>query len=153
MDGSVSAPELGEDALSLRDKIVRLEAAMLEMPQLDIPILHHFAPGVYMREMRAPEGATITGLIHKTEHYCILAQGEMTVSTDDGVRRICAPAIVKAKPGTKRVAYCHSDVVWINVHPNPDDDTDVEEIAQRLVTNDFEDPELIAALNPKGVLT
>lgn len=143
----------GDDAVPLRDKIFALEAAMLQMPQVEIPIAHHFAPGVYLREMRAPSGATITGFIHKTAHLCILAAGEMTVSTDEGMQTLVGPCVIAAKPGSKRVAYCHSDVVWINAHPNPDDGQDVEVIAARLVTNDPNDPELLAAIAPREALT
>lgn len=136
----------GADPALMRGKILALEAVMREMPQLDIPIFNHFAPGIYLREMRAPAGATITGLIHKTTHFCILASGEMTVSTDAGMQRLSAPSIIKASPGSKRVAFCHSDVVWINVHPNPTNETDVPTLAAALVTDDFNDPALLAVM-------
>lgn len=132
----------GAGMSALRDSIVQLERVMLTMPQLDVPILHHFAPGVYMREMRAPAGATITGKIHKTEHLNILAAGDITVATDTGMKRLQAPCVILSRPGTKRAAYCHSDVCWITVHAT--DETDIPTLEAMLVTDSFDDPALAA---------
>ena len=36
-------------------KVDAFEAALVRAPQLILPITHRFAPGIYLREMRAPD--------------------------------------------------------------------------------------------------
>lgn len=121
----------------MRSKIFALENELLKQPQLEIETTHHFAPGIYMRQVRIPADGLVTGAIHKTEHLNILAQGELSVWTDDGMKRLTAPTVIKSSPGTKRVGYAHTEVVWITVHPNVTDERDVEKIRLDLTTNSF----------------
>lgn len=124
-----------------RDKILRLEAAMLEMKDhhIEIKTTHHFAPGVYMREIFIPKGTTLTGKIHKTEHLNILSQGDLSVWTEDGIKRLKASTVIKSQPGIKRVGYAHEDSVWITVHHNASDETDTDKIEEMLIAKTFED--------------
>jgi hypothetical protein len=131
----VSNPE------QMRSKILALEAAMMAMPehQIEIKTTHHFAPGVYMREIFIPKGTTLTGKIHKTEHLNILSQGELSVWTEDGVKRLTASTVIKSQPGIKRVGFAHEDCVWITVHHNLDESRDVDLIEERLIAKTFEE--------------
>ena len=123
----------------MRASILQLEAAMLAMPehQIQIQVTHHFSPGIYMREIFIPKGATLTGKIHKTEHLNILSRGDLSVWTEDGVKRLTASTVVKSQPGIKRVGYAHEDSVWITVHPNVDESRDVDLIEERLIAKTF----------------
>lgn len=123
-----------------RDSIVQLEEIMKKMPehQIEIKTTHHFAPGIYMREIFIPKGTTLTGKIHKTEHLNILSQGELSVMTEDGVRTLKASTVVKSQPGIKRVGYAHEDSVWITVHPNVENEGDVDKLEASLVVETFE---------------
>lgn len=123
----------------MRAEILAIEAAMFAMPEhhVDIPTTHHFAPGIYMREIFIPKGTTLTGKIHKTEHLNILSQGHLSVMTEDGVRHLKASTVIKSQPGIKRVGYAHEDSVWITVHLNPDDDRDTDKIEERLIAKSF----------------
>lgn len=124
----------------LREKIVVLEAAMLAMPehQIHIEPKHYFVPGIYMREISIPKDVTLTGKIHKTEHMCILSKGEVSVYTEDGIKRIKASSVVHSLPGTKRVLYAHEDSVWINVHHHPSNEQNLEKIEEMFVVDTFE---------------
>lgn len=133
----IAQGEAPQTPAEMRDKIMRLEAVMLAMPQIEIPVTHHFAPGVYMREIRIPKGATVTGKIHKTEHLNILSQGVLDVMTEDGVKRLTASTVIKSMPGIKRVGFAHEETVWITVHHNPDDSRDVDAIEERLIAKTF----------------
>jgi len=123
-------------APTLRDKVLRLEDWLRQFPQLPEDVHHHFAPGVYMRELRIPAGAVLTGKIHRTEHLNILAQGEISVLTEHGVRRLAAPCVIKSSPGIKRAGYAHTDVVWICVHPTTT--TDLDKLEAELIAPSFE---------------
>lgn len=103
----------------------QLEEELLKLPAAEAPVTHHYAHGIYGREMFIPAGTILTGKIHKFSTLNFLMQGEITVTTPDGVKRICAPAIFTSPPGGKKVGFAHTDVIWVNVHPtrltNPDD--------------------------------
>jgi hypothetical protein len=126
----------------LRQSIVALEATMKAMPaerQIHIEPKHYFANGLYMREIFIPKGVTLTGKIHKTEHLCVLSQGEVSVYTDEGMKRIKASTVVKSSPGTKRVLFAHQDSIWINAHFNPSNETDLHKIESHFVAETFLD--------------
>lgn len=134
-----SEPEqkLKEDA---RSKIVQLEKAMLQMKehQITIEICHHFAPGIYSREMRMPSGSVVVGKIHKTEHLCVLAKGRVTVVSEDGKKEYSAPSVIHSMPGTKRALHAHEEVVWINFHHNPTNENDISKIDDLFVVDTFD---------------
>lgn len=103
------------------------EREVVRMPQIVLDVAHHFAPGVYLREMRAPAGAWITSKIHLTEHHFIVSKGALSVLGDDGKwTLIRAPFHGVTKPGTRRLAFFHEDTVWTTVHAT--DETDIEKI-------------------------
>jgi hypothetical protein len=140
VDGEVSELAVFDaiDAPTLRDKVLRLEQALLSMPHTHIPedVHHHFAPGVYMRELRIPKGAVLTGKIHRTAHLNILAKGDISVMTEHGVKRLVAPCVIESAPGIKRAGYAHEDCVWICVHPTTE--TDLAKLEEQLIAPSFE---------------
>jgi len=128
-------------ALSRREKIFDLEQAMRAMPehQVDLEPRHHFADGIYVRELYIPAGTALVGKVHKTEHVCMLLKGRIVVATDDGERVIEAPAIVVSPAGTKRAGYALEDCIWVNVHPTSE--RDLSKIEQQFI-----EPEPLHAL-------
>lgn len=139
MSNSVFISSRRKTPAEMRTEILRLEAAMFAMPEhhVTFKVTHHFAPGVYMRELFIPKGVTLTGKIHKTEHLNILSQGHLSVMTEDGVKELRASAVLKSNPGIKRVGYAHEDSVWITVHHNPDEERDPDKIEDRLIAKSF----------------
>lgn len=113
-------------------QIRELEAAILEqLEPVEAPVTHHFADGIYGREMLIPAGTILTGKIHRFSTLNLLLKGDITVTTPEGVRRIQAPAIFVSPPGCKKVGYAHTDVIWVNVHPTKL--TDVAAIEQKFI--------------------
>lgn len=125
----------------MRAKILKIEAAMFAMPEhhIEIKTTHHFAPGLYMREIFIPKGTTLTGKIHKTEHLNILSQGDISVLTEHGIKRLKASTVIKSNPGIKRVGFAHEDSVWITVHPNVENERDVGLIEDMLIAKTFDE--------------
>lgn len=103
------------DNLTDRDKVSIIEAEMLKREQIEIPLKHYFSPGVYAREITIPAGTLLTGRIHKYEQLNILSGGEISVLTDDGMKRVCAPFTVVSPPGTKRIAFAHTECTWTTI--------------------------------------
>lgn len=123
--------------LTMRDKVNIVEAEMLNREQIEIPVKHYFSQGVYAREITIPAGTMLTGKIHKYEQLNILSTGEMSVLTDDGMKTVKAPFTIVSPPGTKRIAYTHTECVWTTIHGT--DETDVEKIeAHFIAQNDAE---------------
>ncbi len=123
---------------SLRAKTFQAEAIMKTMPDARhlTKLFHHFAPGLYARELHIPAGMTLTGQIHKFKNLNILSQGTMLVSTEEGVIEVSAPFTVVSPAGTKRIAYAKTDCVWTTILAT--DETNVPTI-ERLFVTDSED--------------
>lgn len=125
------------DPALMRGKIVQLEEEILKLPQTAIKTVHYFAPGIYMREVTIPKDTVVTGAVHKTEHLNILSQGELSVWTEDGPKRLKASSVVKSGPGIKRAGYAHEDTVWITVCHNPSNEQDIEKLEDMFTTKTF----------------
>lgn len=85
---------------------------------VNVEITHHFAPGVYIRQMRLPAGAQLLSKVHKTEHFFKLDMGRILVY--DGIHEAVileAPFTGKTMPGAQRIGVALSPVLWCNIHP------------------------------------
>jgi hypothetical protein len=114
----------------MREKVEQLEQMMQAYDPAVLPIKHHFADGIYAREMFIPAGAVLTGAVHKTNHMCILSAGHVRVATDEGPVDLQAPATLIAKPGAKRAIFALEDSVWTNIHAT--NETDLDKIVEEL---------------------
>lgn len=114
----------------MRDKIVRLQESMSAFPQVECPVRHTFAPGLYAREMTIPAGVTAVGAIHKTEHITTISKGRILLMTDNGIEEICAPYTGVSKAGIKRAAYALEETIMTCYHPT--DETDLDKLAELL---------------------
>ena len=123
--------------MSANRELLRLEDELRKHPQLDVPITHHFAPGVYAREMRVPAGTLLTGKIHKTEHLNIISQGHFSVSNMGKTMDIVAPYTFVSPAGTKRAIYAHEDSTWTTIHVT--EETDLAALEEETIADSFEE--------------
>lgn len=137
------------EVVSPRDKIRALESALRNIPQAELPTYHHFANGMYLREMYLAKDLTIVGKIHKQEHFFILAKGKLAVTVEGDVKVISAPAVMVGKPGEKRAGHALEDCVCINVHKT--DKIDLDEIEAEVI--EYEPGALLDSSNKLKVLT
>ncbi|UJH72583.1 MULTISPECIES: hypothetical protein [Burkholderia cepacia complex] len=114
----------------MREKVLVLEAELEKLPQADFPVRHHFAPGMYAREITIPKGTVLTGAVHKTQNLAVLSAGRLRLVTDGGTMEISAPHILTVMPGQKNAAYALEDSVWTNFFPT--DETDPEKLVEIL---------------------
>lgn len=98
---------------STRDKIQSLEDELKTMPQVDIPVVHRFSGGIYAREITIPAGVFLTGKIYKDDHFDVMVYGDVTVTTDNGGKRLTGFNISKGNQGKKRAGYTHEETRWI----------------------------------------
>jgi len=121
-----------------RERIFDLQAALAEMPQVECPVRHFFAGGLYAREMFIPAGTCAVGKIHRHDQMTMVL-GDVTIVTpgQEPVRiESCEPFVSPA--GIKRAAYAHVDSFITTFHANPDDLRDVDAIEAVLIAPSFE---------------
>ena len=119
-----------------RQEIQKAEDVLLSMPQIDVPIKHHFGDGVYGREMFLNAGEAFTGAVHLTNHLNVLAQGTLLLRTSTSEpEQITAPCVFECPKNTKKMGYAVTDCVLINFIGT--ELTDVEEIEATVVTKDY----------------
>ena len=117
----------------LREKVEKLQEALLQMPQADVTFLHDFEPGKYIRTMIAPPWSVIVGAEHKTPYRIRLEKGTIAVNIDDEIKVLTAPLEFDAPAGVKRVGRVFDEeVIWVDYYDNPDDCRDIQAIEERL---------------------
>lgn len=111
----------------LRAKVHCIEDEMRKHAPVELNYRHFFSDGVYAREMTIPADTVLTGKIHKYPQLNILSKGEISVLTEEGIKRVCAPFTVVSPAGTKRIAYAHTECVWTTIHGTQETDVDLIE--------------------------
>lgn len=101
-----------------------------------IEIINEFTNGVYMRRMDVSKGTIIVGAIHKELHSWFLMHGIVKVADAESISEYEAPCYTISNPGTQRVIEVVEDAIWINIHSNPDNEKDLDEIEKRLFAFD-----------------
>lgn len=122
------------------DKVENLQEAMLNSDSELIakgnsdmfPLKHTFAEGIYVREMFIQEGGLVIGRVHKNDHVWFLLSGDLEIATEDGPELFIGPCYIKSPAGTKRVLHAITDSIFVNVFPNPNNITDIEELENNL---------------------
>lgn len=109
------------------------QQVLKNLPEAEIRLKEYFSDGLYAREITIPAGTLLTGKIHKYQNLNILSKGDMTVLTDDCMRRVKAPFTIVSAPGTKRLAYAHTECVWTTIHAT--EETDPEKIEAHFVAD------------------
>jgi hypothetical protein len=113
-------------------KIDALELRICALPTvIELPVLHHFTPGLYIRELHSPAGVIATTYIHKQRHPFVLLEGKVLVFVPgrDPVE-LSAPHWGITEAGTRRVCYVVDPCVWMTFHPTTL--TDIDEIEREL---------------------
>ena len=125
-------------SLAIIDKIEKLKAESLKLPQVAVPIKNYFSDGTYAREMYVRAGTTITGKVHKYSTVDVLLQGVIMVLTDDGtLQKLSAPMVFESVPGRSKAGHVLEDVRWITIHGNPTNEQDIESLEHELVVEDY----------------
>tara|TARA_R100001510_G_C7653364_1_gene211518 strand:+ start:1464 stop:1928 length:465 start_codon:yes stop_codon:yes gene_type:complete len=95
-------------------------------------ISHDFSDQLYMRKMIMPAGSFVVSAIHHTDHFWFLMTGRILVTTDDEEIEHIAPCYEKSIKGAKRLIKCLEDCVFINVHKNPTNTENIQEVEELL---------------------
>jgi len=117
------------------DFIKQCEDIIKLLPQSDGNLKHIFSGGIYAREASVNSGSVIVSKMHKTEHIFTISKGIVSVfSTTEGLKLHQAPYTGITKPGTKRLIYAHTDLVWTTYHRT--DKKTVDEVEEEIIEKD-----------------
>ena len=105
------------------------------------PIKHAFADGIYIRQMDMVKDTIVVGAIHKHLHVWFLLTGHVTVATEDTTEDYIAPCYVVSTPGVKRVILANEDSTFVNIHKNPSNTQDIDELEKEIVALNYEEYE------------
>ncbi len=107
-----------------QSKIEQVESHLLDLPQVECPVVHHFGPGIYIREVTLPAGTLAIGHAQRFEHLNIMLTGAVAMVGDDGQTKVLrAPMIFVGKPGRK-LGYVLETCIWQNVYATDERDID-----------------------------
>ena len=108
--------------------IYRIEQYLLTLPQVEMPVDHQFAHGIYARSITIPAGVMLTGAVHKDECFFIVRTGRILLTTDDEPIEAKAGFMVASKAGSKRLGYALEDTTVTTFHANPDELRDPDDL-------------------------
>lgn len=123
-----------------KDKILALQDAMIRSKgegfvpgntDNECPVKHHFAPGLYAREMFIPAGMTVVGKTHRFAHLNSVTKGRILVASEFGSREVEAGETFVSQPGIKRCGYALEDTIWVTYHPT--EETDLAKIESHVI--------------------
>jgi len=145
-----------EISVNSREKILEFENAMINIADganvegdgksivrdgKISPIKHAFADGVYIRQMDMVKDTVVVGAIHKHLHVWFLLTGHVTIATEDVTEDYIAPCYVVSTPGVKRVILANEDSIFVNIHKNPSNTRDLDELEKEIVALNYEEYE------------
>ena len=145
-----------EISINQREKILEFESALISIADgVDIegdgnrvvtdskiaPIKHTFADGIYIRQMDMSKGSIVVGAIHNHVHVWFLLTGHVTVTTEDTTEDYVAPCYVVSTPGVKRVILANEDSIFVNVHKNPSNTQDIDQLEKEIVSLNYKEYE------------
>lgn len=131
-----------------REDIAELEAAMLAAAadrdaefipgNTDhiAPVKHHFAPGLYAREIFLPAGTRIVGKIHRTAHLMTVVAGRGLLWNEFAAYEYRAPFTHVTVPLVKNVLWVIDDSIIVTYHPT--DLTDVDAIEREIILDTYD---------------
>jgi len=110
--------------------IEAVEAHMLTLHQVECPVEHIFGPGIYIRQISMPAGATVLGHAHTGDNLMMVLSGRLVLVEGGLTREVSAPYIFTAGPGRKLV-YIIEDCVVQNILAT--EETDIEKLEAMFV--------------------
>ena len=140
-----------EIKLNTRKKILKFQQALVSnADEVNIvthqnsehfPLKHTFADGIYVRQMSMNPGSVVVGAIHKHLHVWFLLTGHISVVTEENTEDYIAPCYVVSTPGVKRDIYANEESIFVNIHKNPTNTQDIQQLEKDIVAKDFKEYE------------
>jgi len=148
MNNALANKEFINKVEDLQESMLNSNSELIAKGNSDMfPLKHTFAEGIYVREMFMQAGGLVIGKVHKNDHIWFLLSGELEIATENGPELFVGPCYVKSLAGTKRVLHAISDSIFVNVFPNHNNITDIEELENNLTCTYYSNYEKYKLLN------
>ena len=105
---------------------------MYDIDKERFQVKHHFAAGVYAKEMVFTPEYDFKQHAHKYDHMSILAKGSALVEVNGIHTHYKAPAVIEIKKELSHTVIALEPCVWYCIHPT--DLTDPDEIDESFST-------------------
>ena len=137
-----------EQKLQKRSGIMELQNSLMELVDGEnvvkgdsgvFPLKHTFTDGIYIRQMSMKKDSAVIGKIHRHNHVWFLLTGHISVADEHNTIEHIAPCYVEAPAGSKRVIFAHKDSIWVNIHANPTNTRDLEELEELIIAKNYEE--------------
>ena len=114
------------------EQVQGVQAFLAQFEQSDRETRHHFADGLYAREIVLEADDYIVGKLHKTGHLNFLIEGEIEVWAPGQPKKLLrAPMVMPSEAGVKRIGHAITRVRWVTVHASVE--TDVAKLEIELI--------------------
>ncbi len=113
------------------ESVRKLEAVLLDLPQVDLSTSHLVHGGMYARTIYIPAGTVLTGALTNCDNICVMC-GDITVTTDEGPQRLVGFNVLPAKAGAKRAGITHEGTWWTTLFVT--DKTDIAEAEAQMTS-------------------
>ena len=144
-----------KNEISSRSKILELEKILLNnvddknivgnsgeiVRSNEFELKHTFADGIYIRQMEMRKDSVVVGAIHNHLHVWFLLTGHITVTTESSTEDYISPCYVVSTPGVKRVIYANEKSIFVNVHKNPSNTQNLDELEAEIVSKNYKEYE------------
>lgn len=125
-----------------REELSEIETTLMgsNEPAPFVATGHHFANGVYGREMYMPEGAVVVGKIHRYEAINVITMGQVVVANPEQPEMnkiLVAPFTYVSPAGTKRLIMALKDSIWMTFHPA--NSQDLAELEDDLIVKNYDE--------------
>jgi len=91
---------------------------------------HHFAPGIYIREMLIKKGDFVIGKKHKTKHFNIILSGSGKMIYNGELKEVNSGDIFVSEANMRKSLLAYEDVRILNIFPT--NETNIEKLEEEL---------------------
>lgn len=101
-------------------------------------VTNHFSENIYCRELFIPSGTYIVGKKHATRHLNIILKGECYLWTMQERIHGKQGMIWESLPSIQKVCYAITDVSYLTIHYNPENDTSEEVLEGKYIQSEHQ---------------
>jgi hypothetical protein len=130
-----------EFLICYREYIMGLQEFLEKEEQVEMPLQHDFAPGVYIRSIFMPKHTFVMGKTHLTEHFNVVRTGKANVMIEGVFNTFQTSDMFKSDGGAKKLLWIIEDMIWSTIHPT--NETDLDKLEQMLIMPGDEEKRLI----------